>query len=206
MYTVIPRQERMMVSKIHVVGFAGSLRKQSYNRALLRAALELLPEGMELEIVELDDLPLFNQDRELVPPAAVRVFCQEIRQADALLIATPEYNYSLSGVLKNAIDWASRPAGQGAMEGKPTAIMGCSIGRFGTVRAQLILRQTLFYLNMPTVMQPEVTVTNAAERFDPDGHLSDERTRKQVSRLLVALKELVDVTRKSTKVDLAHMI
>jgi chromate reductase len=100
-----------MVSKIRVVGFAGSLRKQSYNKALLRAALELLPEGMEPEIVELDDLPLFNQDRELAPPAAVRVFCQNIRRADALLIATPEYNYSLSGVLKNAIDWASRPTG-----------------------------------------------------------------------------------------------
>lgn len=185
-----------MASPIRVVGFAGSLRKQSYNRALLRAALELLPEGMELEIIELDGLPLFSEDRELTPPAAVQVFCQAIRQADALLIATPEYNYSVSGVLKNAVDWASRPPGQGAMQGKPTAIMGCSIGRFGTVRAQLTLRQTLLYLNMPAVRQPEVTVTNAAERFDHQGQLSDERTRKQVAELLVALKELVDATQK----------
>jgi chromate reductase len=178
-----------------MVGFAGSPRKQSYNRALLRAALELLPAGMKLEIVELDDLPLFNEDQELDPPTAVQIFCQKIRQADALLIATPEYNYSISGVLKNAIDWASRPTGQGAMQGKPTAIMGCSIGRFGTVRAQLILRQTLLYLSMPAVMQPEVTVTNASERFDHEGRLGDERTSKQVAELLAALKELVGLTK-----------
>lgn len=192
-----------MASSIHVVGFAGSLRKRSYNRALLHAALELLPEGMELEIVELNDLPLFSEDREHPPPEAVRVFCQRIRQADALLIATPEYNYSVSGVLKNAIDWASRPPGHGAMQGKPTAIMGCSPSRFGTVRAQLALRQTLLYLDMPTVRHPEVMVTNAAERFDAEGQLSDERTRKQVTEVLVALKELVDITRKGAKGDLA---
>jgi chromate reductase, NAD(P)H dehydrogenase (quinone) len=195
-----------MTLPIRVVGFAGSLRKQSYNRALLRTALEVLPEGMELEIVELDELPLFSEDREHPPPEAVRIFCQAIRQADALLIATPEYNYSFSGVLKNAIDWASRPPGQGAMQGKPTAIMGCSPGRFGTVRAQLALRQTLLYLNMPAVMHPEVMVTNAAERFDDEGQLSDERTRKQVTELLGALKELVDITRKSAKGELAPMI
>lgn len=192
-----------MASSIQVAGFAGSLRKQSYNRALLHAALELLPEGMELEIVELNDLPLFSEDQEHPPPEAVRVFCQRIRQADALLIATPEYNYSVSGVLKNAIDWASRPPGHGAMQGKPTAIMGCSPGRFGTVRAQLALRQTLLYLDMPTVRHPEVMVTNAAERFDAEGQLSDERTRKQVTEMLVALKELVDTTRKGAKGALA---
>src|SRR5581483_3879038 len=129
-----------------------------------------------------------------------------IRQADALLIATPEYNYSFSGVLKNAIDWASRPPGHGAMQGKPTAIMGCSIGRLGTVRAQLALRQTLLYLNVPAVMLPEVLVTNAAERFDNEGKLRDERTRKQVAALLMALTELVNVTRKRAKGDLAHTI
>ena len=188
-----------MTLPIRVVGFAGSLRKQSYNRDLLRSALELLPEGMELEIVELDELPGFNEDREHPPPEAVRVFCQAIRQADALLIATPEYNYSVSGVLKNAIDWASRPTGHGAMQGKPAAIMGCAPGRFGTVRAQLALRQTLLDLEMPVVMHPEVMVTNAAERFDDEGQLSDERTRKQVTELLLALKELVDITRKSAK-------
>lgn len=191
-----------MTLPIRVVGFAGSLRKQSYNRDLLRSALELLPEGMELEIVELDELPGFNEDREHPPPEAVRVFCQAIRQADALLIATPEYNYSVSGVLKNAIDWASRPTGHGAMQGKPAAIMGCAPGRFGTVRAQLALRQTLLDLNMPVVMHPEVMVTNAAERFDDEGQLSDERTRKQVTELLLALKELVDITRKSAKGEL----
>ena len=192
-----------MASSIQVVGFAGSLRKRSYNRALLHAALELLPEGMELKIVELNDLPLFSEDQEHPPPEAVRVFCQRIRQADALLIATPEYNYSVSGVLKNAIDWASRPPGHGAMQGKPTAIMGCSPGRFGTVRAQLALRQTLLYLDMPTVRHPEVMVTNAAERFDAEGQLSDERTRKQVTEMLVALKELVDTTRKGARGALA---
>src|SRR5579864_2419913 len=120
-----------MTTKLHILGFAGSLRTMSYNRAGLRAAQALVPENAELEIVTLDDIPPFNQDYEYDAPASVRAFKDKIRQADALLIATPEYNYSIPGVLKNAIDWASWPINQSAFPGKPTAIMGFG-GRFGT--------------------------------------------------------------------------
>lgn len=181
-----------MSSQTHIVGFAGSLRKESYNKALLRAACDLLPDGMDLEIIELHALPLFNQDIEEHPPQEVIVFREKIQAAHALLLATPEYNYSISGVLKNALDWASRPPGQGVILGKPTAIMGCSPSRFGTLRAQLHLRQIMFALNMPAVMRPEVLVTNAAEHFDQAGRLTNERTRTQLAELLKALQELTN--------------
>src|SRR5437660_1546620 len=112
-----------MSSTIHILGFAGSLRKQSYNRAALKVAQAVAPDGVEFEIVTLDDLPLYNQDYENDEPEPVRTFKDKIRQADALFIVTPEYNYSIPGVLKNAIDWASRPTGRSVLEGKPAAIM-----------------------------------------------------------------------------------
>ncbi|MDZ7292114.1 MAG: NAD(P)H-dependent oxidoreductase [candidate division KSB1 bacterium] len=177
-----------MIIPIHVLGFAGSLRKASYNAALLRAASELLPEGMTLEIFDLAPIPLYNNDVEAAgAPEAVRNFKECIRTADALLIATPEYNYSIPGVLKNAIDWASRPPKDSPLSGKPLAIMGASTGQWGTVRAQLHLRQICFANNMFPLNKPEVLVTRAAEKFDAAGRLTDETTRKYVRALLEAL-------------------
>ncbi|HWS82684.1 MAG TPA: NAD(P)H-dependent oxidoreductase [Ktedonobacteraceae bacterium] len=176
------------MKSIHIVGFAGSLRKKSYNRSLLRGAQDLLPDGATLEIISIDEIPLFNQDVEdLGDPEPVKVFKEKIRQADALLIATPEYNYSVSGVLKNAFDWASRPPGQSVLTGKPTAIMGASPGQFGTVRAQLHLRQSLLDVNAQTVNKPEVLINHAAQKFDADGNLIDEKARQLIRALLDAL-------------------
>lgn len=179
-----------MSSTIHILGFAGSLRKQSTNRAALRIAQGLVPEGAEMEIVTLDELPLFNQDYENDPPPVVQQFKKKIRQADTLFIVTPEYNYSTSGVLKNAIDWVSWPFKQCPLTGKPTAIMGVG-GRFGTVRAQLHLRQTLLYLDVPVITKPEVMVVNAWEKFDSEGNLLDEKVREQIELLVHTLVKKV---------------
>src|SRR5881397_4344105 len=136
-----------MKTPIRILGIAGSLRRGSYNRAALRAATELVPEGAILETFELDGIPVFNQDEEQNPPAKVTEFKSRIREADAILFVTPEYNYSVPGVLKNAIDWASRPYGDSAWDGKPVAIMGASIGATGTARAQYHLRQSFMFRN-----------------------------------------------------------
>src|SRR6266567_970461 len=175
-----------MPSTIHILGFAGSLRKQSYNRAALKIAQSLVPEGAEMEIITLDEIPLYNQDYENDEPQSVRTFKEKIRQADALFIVTPEYNYSMPGVLKNAIDWASRPEGKSVLTGKPTAIMGVG-GRYGTVRAQLHLRQVFQYLDTPVVTKPEVHVIAAWEKFDNDGNLKDEQIREQIETLVLRL-------------------
>lgn len=172
-----------------ILGIAGSLRKASYNRWALRAAQKLVPQGVALEIFELDGIPPFNQDEEKNPPARVTEFKSRIRAADAVLIVTPEYNYSIPGVLKNAIDWASRPYGDSAWDGKPVAVMGASVGALGTARAQYHLRQCFVFLDMQAVNQPEVMIGNAAQRFDAQGNLTDETSRKLVSRLLAALAE-----------------
>lgn len=175
---------------IEILGIVGSLRKDSYNHFALRAAQELVPEGVVLNLIELHGIPVFNQDQEMAPPAAVVEFKRRIRAADAILFATPEYNYSLPGGLKNAIDWASRPYGDSAWQGKPAALMGASVGNLGTARAQYHLRQILVTLDMPAVNQPEVMIANAAQRFDPQGKLTDESTRKFIQRLLTALLQL----------------
>lgn len=178
------------MDEMKILGIVGSLRKSSYNRSALIAAQELVPDGAVLELVELHDIPVFNQDDEMTPPASVRDFKQRIMAADAILFATPEYNYSLPGVLKNAIDWASRPYGENAWQGKAAAMMGASIGNLGTARAQYHLRQVLVTLNMPVVNQPEVMIGNAALRFDDDGKLSDEPTRQHIQKLLHVLVQL----------------
>ena len=152
-----------MSKPIRILGIAGSLRRESYNRAALRAATELVPEGATIEIFELDGIPGFNQDEEQNPPAKVTELKKRIREADAILIVTPEYNYSVPGVLKNAIDWASRPYGDSAWNGKPAAIMGASVGTIGTARAQYHLRQMMVFLNMFPINQPEVMIGNASE-------------------------------------------
>ena len=176
-----------MSRPVKIVGIAGSLRRGSYNRLALRAAQELVPEGASLEALDLPDLPGFSQDREKEPPAAVVELKARIRAADAVLFVTPEYNYSVPGVLKNAIDWVSRPYGDSAWSGKPAAVMGASVGSLGTARAQYHLRQTLVFLDMPTLNQPEVMISTAHKRFDESGALTDETSRKLVGQLLAAL-------------------
>jgi chromate reductase len=174
---------------VHVLGISGSLRKGSYNTRLLAAASELLPEGMTLEIFDLSSIPLYNDDVRAVGfPKAVQEFRERIASADALLIATPEYNFSIPGVLKNAIDWASRPPDP-PVNGKPVAMMGASTGNFGTVRAQMHLRQVCVFCNMFAVNKPEVLVMRAQEKFDANGRLVDETTRTFIRDLLVALSD-----------------
>ena len=176
-----------MIPKISILGFAGSLRKGSYNKSLLRTALEMVPAEVELEIFDLEGIPPFNQDLENQPPEKVKEFKAKIRAADAILMATPEYNYSIPGVLKNAIDNASRPYGDNAFNGKPVAIMGASIGMLGTARAQYHLRQSLVFLNMYPLNQPEVMVPFAQEKIDQNGRLTDQKTREKIKELLEAL-------------------
>ena len=139
---------------IKILGIAGSLRKASFNRAALRAAQKLVPEGASLDIFDIEGLPGFNQDEEKNPPAKVVDMKAKIRAADAILFSTAEYNYSIPGVLKNAIDWASRPYGDSAWNGKPVAVMGASVGVIGTARAQYHLRQVFVFLDMDPVNQP----------------------------------------------------
>lgn len=173
-----------MVEKIKILGIAGSLRKGSYNRSALRAAQQLAPEDAEIEIFELDGIPPFNQDEEMHPPAKVLELKAKVRATDAVLFVTPEYNYSVPGVLKNAIDWASRPYGDSAWEGKPVAVMGASPGIFGTARAQYHLRQMFVFLNMHPINRPEVMIGNAAERFDQQGNLIDPTSQELTRQLL----------------------
>lgn len=173
---------------MRVLGIAGSLRAGSFNRALLAAAAELAPAGMSIDIHDLRGLPLYDQDLEAQgDPASVTALKDAIGGADALLIATPEYNYGVPGVLKNAIDWASRPAGKSVLNGKPAAIMGASAGMAGTARAQLQLRQAFVFTQTLVVPSSEVLVAAAHEKFDANAHLSDPRTREHVAKLLAAL-------------------
>ena len=176
-----------MTSKLSILGFAGSLRQGSYNKAILRAAQEMVPSGAKLEIFDLAGIPPFNQDLETQPAEKVTEFKAAIRAADALLIATPEYNYSMSGVLKNALDSASRPYGDNALDGKPVAIMGASMGMLGTARAQYHLRQSCVFLNMYPLNRPEVMVPVAQEKIDDKGRLTDPQTREKIAELIEAL-------------------
>jgi chromate reductase len=176
-----------MADKIKILAFAGSLRKGSYNKALIRAAVELAPENVAIEIFDLEGIPPFNQDFEANPPERVKEFKDKIRNADALLIATPEYNYSVSGVLKNALDCASRPKADTPLMGKPVAIMSASTGRLGGSRAQYHLRQTFVFLDMQPVNRPEVMLSDAAHNVDVEGNLTNEQTRQLIGQLLEAL-------------------
>src|SRR5206468_10655481 len=152
-----------MNNLLTILGIAGSLRKDSYNRAALRAAQKLVPEGVRLEIFELAGIPVFNQDEDSQPPTRVVELKSRIRAADAILFSTPEYNYSIPGGLKNAIDWASRPYGDSAWMGKPAGIVGASPGRMGTARAQYHLRQVCVFLQVEALTTPEVMVSTAHE-------------------------------------------
>ena len=170
------------------LGIAGSLRAASYNRGLIRAAIDLAPPGTTVTAWELGEIPLFNADVEaLGDPAPVAAFKAAINGADALVIATPEYNHCVPGVLKNAIDWASRPARRSVLTNKPVAVLGASTGRGGTARAQAHLRDGLAYTNGLVLPLPEVLVDLAADKFDAEGNLHDEATRGEVRDLLVSL-------------------
>ena len=178
---------------IRVAGIAGSLRKASYNRSLLRAAQQVAPERLRIEIHELDAVPLFNEDVEAagVPPG-VAGLRQAIADADGLLIATPEYNHGVPGVMKNAIDWLSRPPRASVLSGKPAAILGASPGMTGSARGQSQLRQAFVFTNTPAMLQPEILVARAHEKFDDQGRLTDERTRQFLGQFLERFVEWID--------------
>ena len=186
---------------IKVLAFAGSLRKGSYNKALIRAAVEVKPDSMAIEVFDLEGIPPYNQDLETQIPERVTEFKDKIRTADSLLIATPEYNYSVSGVLKNAIDWASRPNVCNPLEGKPVAIMSASTGRLGGARAQYHLRQSFVFLNMHPVNRPEVMLPNAKDNVDANGNVNNEQTLKLIRQLLEALVEWTKQFKEKTSVD-----
>jgi chromate reductase len=176
---------------IRLLGVAGSLRKASYNRALLRAVGETLPEGVTLDLFDgLAAIPTFDPDNA-VEPEAVVAWKQAIAAADALVIATPEYNYSIPGVLKNAIDYASRPPPTSPLRGKPVGIVSAATGISGGMRAQYHLRQILVFTNSPAMLQPEVIIPRAQERFDAAGVLTDASTRELLAKFGVSLVEWI---------------
>lgn len=181
---------------MRVLGISGSLRKGSYNAAALRAAVELAPSGMRIETFDrLGEIPLYNEDvRQQGLPPAVEALRAAIAAADGVLLVTPEYNYSIPGVLKNAVDWASRPPSQ-PFDRKPLAIMGASPGRFGSARAQYHLRQCLVALNGLVMAKPEVMIAGADKMVGADGRLADEDTRRHVAALLSAFAEWIAFAR-----------
>lgn len=181
---------------VRVVGVSGSLRAGSFNTSLLRAAIELAPAGITIEPFDLAPIPLYNADVEQQgDPAPVAAFKRAIQEADALLIATPEYQHGVPGVLKNALDWASRPPGRTVLRDKAVGIMGASPGFVGTARAQTQLREALTFSRAWAVLEPEVLVGRAREKFDAAGRLTDEQTRTFVAKLLEELRALAVMLR-----------
>lgn len=174
---------------IKILGISGSLRKGSFNTAALHAAMALAPDGVTITEADISEIPLYNEDLHAQGrPPSVERFRQQIRDADAILFVTPEYNYSVPGVLKNAIDWASRPPEQ-PFAGKPAAIMGASPGGIGTARAQYHLRQIAVFLDLKVLNKPEVMIGGAADRFDSDGKLTHEPTREFLIKMLESLRD-----------------
>jgi chromate reductase len=175
---------------MNVLGISGSLRQASYNTMALRAAQKLAPEGMRIEIADISTIPLYNDDvRAAGYPDSVAQLKERVRAADAVLLVTPEYNFSIPGVLKNTLDWLSRPPAP-PFDGKPVAIMGASPGMLGTARVQYHLRQVLLFLNTFTVNKPEVFINQAAAKFSAEGELTDAATAQMITELLVALQKL----------------
>ncbi len=174
---------------MHILGISGSLRKDSFNTAALRACTGVLPPGVTMSIFDIAPIPLYNEDlRAQGLPEPVQQLREQIRAADALVIATPEYNYSVPGVLKNAIDWASRPPEQ-PFDGKPIALIGATPGGLGTSRAQYHLRQVFVYLNGQVLNRPEVFISGAPNKFDADGRLTDAATSENLGKMLAVLVE-----------------
>lgn len=186
-----------MSETVKILGIPGSLRRGSYNKMLIRAAAQLLPQGATLDVFDLNGIPVFSEDEENNPPPKVVELKTKVRAADAILFATPEYNYSIPGGLKNAIDWASRPYGDSAWMGKAAAIIGASIGRIGTARAQYHLRQCFVFLDMHAINKPEVMVGNADDAFDAQGNLTHDTSKKLIRELLQALVDRVHMMRRA---------
>ena len=177
------------MATLKVLGLSGSLRGGSYNTATLRAAQSLAPEGMQIEIGDISGIPLYSEDAQAVGfPEAVQRLGEAIGEADALIIATPEYNYSIPGALKNAIDWLSRLPNQ-PFANKPLAIVGASMGGLGTARAQYHLRQVLVFLDVHVMNKPEVMIGAAHQKFDQNGQLTDAGTREFLGTALEALDQ-----------------
>ncbi len=178
------------VPGLNLLGISGSTRKASLNRALLLTIAEVLPQEARLTLWDgLDTLPIFNSD--LAEPAAVIALKAAIAGADGVIIAVPEYNYSIPGGLKNALDWVSRPPATSPLRGKPTAICGAATGMSGTIRAQNHLRQMLVYSDTPVMNQPEVLIPRAHERFDQTGKLTDESTHQLLERYATAITAFI---------------
>ena len=169
------------------IAISGSLRKGSYNTALLRAAKELAPAGLEIEIADIKDFPLYNFDMEANMPKAVLDLKEKIKNADGVIFATPEYNRSTSGVLKNAIDWISRPYGTNSFDGKTALVLGASTGAIGTAVAQSHLKEIILYLGMKVIGQPEFYLGLAKEKFSEEGVLIDEKTKSFLVKTLTVL-------------------
>jgi chromate reductase len=177
------------LEQIRIAGIAGSLRRASYNRGLIRAAASAAPEGIKFEVLDPGSLPHYNQDVEDAgEPASVVAFKRGIAAADALLVATPEYNHGIPGVLKNAIDWASRPRQTSPLTDKPVAVMGASPGRGSTARAQAQLRETFVFTGACVMPQPELLVGAAGSLFDRDGNLIDKGIHAAIEELVEALR------------------
>lgn len=189
-------------ARIHVLGICGSLRAGSYNKGLLRAAQELAREhGIDIEIYErLRDIPPYDadQDTDEAMPEPVRHLKAAVGSATGLVISTPEYNYSVPGVLKNAFDWASRPAKGSPLNRKPIAIMGASTGMSGTIRSQLALRQSLIFTDSFALLQPEVLIPRCADRFDANSNLVDESTRALVGKQMAAFAAWIRVVNEAS--------
>jgi chromate reductase len=178
-----------VVDEMRILGFAGSLRRASYNRGLIRAATELAPAGIVVEVFDLDGIPLYNQDVEDVgEPSSVVSFKRAITRADALLVATPEYNHGVPGVLKNAIDWASRPRVTSPLRDKSVAVVGASPGNGSTARAQAQLRDAFVFTGACVMPQPELLIAAAGSHFDDDGNLTDPALRASLLELVGALQ------------------
>jgi len=186
---MLERRPESRGGTLRILGISGSARKNSFNTALLEAAKQLVPPGVVLETFDVSGLPLFNQDLEAEPPRIVREFKEEIGKADAVLFSTPEHNYSVPALLKNAIEWGNRPETDNSWDGKPAAMMSASTGPRGGVRAQLHLRQIMVDLNMHPINQPQLLVAGAQEKFDSASKLTDEKVRERLRGLLFALVE-----------------
>lgn len=172
---------------MNIVAISGSLRKDSFNTALLRTLQALAPTDMKITIADIGSLPLYSQDAETSFPAAAQALKDVIEAADGIIIATPEYNRSIPGVLKNAIDWASRPWGKNSFAGKPVITAGVSVGKIGTAVAQSHLRQIMSYLDAQVIGQPEIYLGPAQELFDEKGNLTDETTKELLVKALGTL-------------------
>jgi chromate reductase len=175
------------MTTLHVAGIPSSLRKNAYSTGLLRAAQEVAPPDVRIEILDISDFPLFNQDNEARPPESVRAFKEKIRTADSLLFALNEHDFSVSAALKNAVDWGARPSQDNVWKGKPAGLMSSSTGRIGGTRAQYHLRQMFVWLNVFPINRPEVSVPFAPKGFDETGKLIDEQGRKVISDHLTEL-------------------